>query len=162
MLVRHVMTRDSESVGPEETVAGAAQLLAGRTGGVLPVVREGRVVGTLSSRDIAVKTVARGGDPLWTLVYSVMSTPAACCHEDDDVQVAVRVMRDRGVRRLPVLDCFEALAGVVSFRSIANAEGLAAREHAEVDAGPALPLVAASLAGAGSTATVELDYEELS
>lgn len=72
--------------------------------GLLPVGENDRMIGTISDRDITIRAVAAGKDTA-TKVREVMSAGVTWAYEDDSVEQAVKVMSERQVRRLPVLDC---------------------------------------------------------
>jgi len=75
----------------------------------------------LTDRDIAVRAVAEGRDPKFTSVQEVMTHGCICCCEDDELAEAARLMRERQVRRIAVLDRHKALVGVLSLGDLAAA-----------------------------------------
>ena len=100
----------------------AARLMRGHHVGALVVVDElpvGRVpVGMLTDRDIVVAAVAKEVDPAQLAVGDVMSTGALVVREQDGVADALRVMREKGVRRLPVVRKDGTLAGVLAIDDV--------------------------------------------
>jgi len=73
--------------------------------GAIPVVAtDRRVVGILTDRDICIAAATRAAAPPNIQVKDVMSREVASCTADDDVKTAMRVMKDRRIRRIPVLD----------------------------------------------------------
>ena len=112
------MTRDVQLVRPDDTVQEAAQLLADVAVGAALVGRESRPEGMLTDRDILIRLVAEGGDPKTTLVQSIMSADLACCHEDDEAESVAEAMRQRQVRRMPVVDNDGRLVGIVTLSDI--------------------------------------------
>lgn len=119
MKLREVMTAHVEFVGPTQSLREAAQLMRQFDVGPVPVCEEGRVIGILTDRDIAVRAVAEGRDPEATPVAEVMSRNVAFCHPDDDVDVAADLMASRQLRRLLVLDSDRRLSGIVSLGDLA-------------------------------------------
>jgi CBS domain-containing protein len=119
MKVREVMTREVELISPHHTLEQAAQLMAELDAGVLPVSDKDRLVGIITDRDIVVRAVATGEDPMCTQVGDVMTRQVGYCFEEDDVDRAVEIMAGLRVRRLPVLDRHERLVGIVSLADIA-------------------------------------------
>jgi CBS domain-containing protein len=79
---------------------------------------EGVPVGMITDRDIAVSVVARELDPNLIDVSDVMSRDVATCGENTELAEVIRVMRSRGVRRLPVLDARGSLTGIVAIDDI--------------------------------------------
>lgn len=103
MQVQDVMTTHLVTVDKEETVAAAARLLSRHNIGALPVTsREGRLVGMLTDRDIAVRCVAANYDPNITRVRTVMSTGTVTVPAEKSTVDAARIMGKHQVRRLPV------------------------------------------------------------
>jgi CBS domain-containing protein len=76
--------------------------------------RKGAPVGVITDRDIVVEVLAAGLDYRSVTVGEVMSRELATVREDDDVVDALRIMRNHGVRRLPVLSRSGTLAGIVA------------------------------------------------
>ena len=123
MQVKDVMTRGAECVRPEATLQEAAQKMKSLDVGPLPVCDNDRLVGMLTDRDITVRAVAEGKDPRATRVRDAMTEGISYCFEDDDVADAARVMKERQVRRLVVLDRNKKLAGIVSLGDLAVETG---------------------------------------
>jgi CBS domain-containing protein len=80
---------------------------------MLPVVQNDRLIGAISDRDIAIRAVADGRDPN-SPVRDVMSEGIAWAYEDDTVEHAAKIMSDRQVRRLPVVNRDKRLVGIVA------------------------------------------------
>ncbi len=85
----------------------------------------------LTDRDICIATATRGARPSDIQVKDVMSRDLAACRLDDDAQAALKTMKERRVRRLPVLDAQGRLAGIVSLNDLAM--------RAEYRSGAAVP-----------------------
>ena len=119
MMVGEVMTAQVRVVRPEQTIRDAAILMADLDAGALPVVVDGKLIGMLTDRDIAVRAVAMGKGPD-TPVSEAMSGPVRCCYVDDDCAAVASVMAEERVRRLPVLDREERLVGIVSLGDIST------------------------------------------
>jgi CBS domain-containing protein len=120
MRIEELMTRHPKTVRPNVTVAAAANLMRKASVGFLPVVADDTVVGIVTDRDIVRRSTALGKDPKRTSVWEVMSKRVAHVAEDDDVEVAVRLMQARKVRRLVVLGPAGALVGIVSVDDLAR------------------------------------------
>lgn len=104
MKVRDVMRREPCVCSPETHLARVGRLMAEGGCGFLPVVGDGdRVVGVITDRDVALAVTRRDRKPSEIQVRQVMSGEVYTCGVDDDVREALRVMRERKVRRLPVL-----------------------------------------------------------
>jgi len=120
--VRDLMTRIVKFVTPETPVAEAAALLKTFDIGSVPVVGDGRVVGILTDRDIAVRMAAFGLGPNETKAGDIMTRDVVTCSEDDDLVEAEQRMYDEQIRRLPVLDGEKRLAGYLTLARIARSE----------------------------------------
>jgi CBS domain-containing protein len=120
MIVSQIMSRNVETCRPTETLAAAAGKMWDRDVGCLPVVDdEGRVVGTVTDRDIcmAAYTQGRSLDSLW--VDSAMARSAYSCSPSDRVEDALAAMKERQIRRLPVVDSNGRLVGLVTLGDVA-------------------------------------------
>ena len=91
--------------------------------GPLPVCEGNRVVGMITDRDITVRATAAGCDPKTTLVHDAMSQDITCCYEDQDVQDAARLMKEKQIRRLLVMNRADDLVGIVSLGDLATEAG---------------------------------------
>jgi len=119
MHVRDVMSCEVQATTPHATLREAAELMKKLDVGPLPVCDDNRLVGMITDRDITVRAVAEGQDCYEGKVRDVMSMDVACCHEEDDITVATRLMQEKQVRRLPVLDRDQRLVGIVSLGDVA-------------------------------------------
>ncbi len=104
---------DVVSIGPDASIGDAVALLAERRIGAVPVMREGRVEGIFSERDV-IHAVASGGDAaLARPVGAFMTTPVQSVQPGDAVIAALSLMTRRRIRHLPVIEG-ERLVGFVS------------------------------------------------
>jgi CBS domain-containing protein len=123
MLLKEIMTPDVEVVSPGDTLAEAARKMAELDVGPLPVCEGRRVVGMLTDRDITVRATAAGCDPNTTLICDAMTQDITCCYEDQDVREAARLMGEKQIRRLPILNRANELVGIVSLGDLATEAG---------------------------------------
>ena len=116
--LKDLMSRDVKVVGPDVTIADAARMMRDGDFGMLPVSDNDRMIGTISDRDIAIRAVAegKGAD---TKVRDVMSEGIAWAYEDDSVEKATKLMSERQIRRLPVVDRDKRLTGIVALGDFA-------------------------------------------
>ena len=119
MQVKEIMTREVEVIHPNNTLEEAAKKMKDLDIGPLPVCEDKRVLGMLTDRDITVRATADGQDPWTSKVNEVMSPQITYCFEDQDVTEAARLMKEKQVRRLLVLDRGKRLAGIVSLGDLA-------------------------------------------
>ncbi|GAB2832065.1 CBS domain-containing protein [Streptomyces sp. NPDC054796] len=103
-LVRDVMTPAATSVRPDASLVEAAQLMRAQDIGDVLVTEAGRLLGLITDRDIALRAVADGADPLTVSCRSVCTPEPVTVAPDEDVSTAVDLMRSHAVRRLPVVE----------------------------------------------------------
>jgi CBS domain-containing protein len=119
MQVGKVMTPRAVCTRPEATLQEAALRMSELDVGSLPVCDNDRLVGMLTDRDITIRSIAQGHDPKEHRVREVMTSDIFFCFEDQDVTEVASIMREKQVRRLPVLDKDKHLAGIVSLGDLA-------------------------------------------
>jgi CBS domain-containing protein len=120
MLIRDLMKRKPLSILLHETCRMAARKMRDENIGFLPVCdRAGRVVGTITDRDLAIRLVAEGLE-FDMPVSDVMSREVVACYPDDDLARAEQVMATAHKSRLVVLETDGGLAGVLSLSDIAE------------------------------------------
>ena len=119
MKVSEVMTRDVQTIRPDQTAREAANFMLNSDAGSIPVTEGERLVGMVTDRDIAVRGVARGSGPD-TPVRELMTNDVICAREDDDVADVATRMSEAQVRRLPVVDSIERLCGIVSLGDLSR------------------------------------------
>jgi CBS domain-containing protein len=118
--VSDCMTRDVTVVTPNDTLQHAAKIMGQLDCGVLPVGENDRLVGMITDRDIAVRAVAEGKDPVQTRVRDVMTREIKYVFEDDLLSDATDMMAELQLRRLPVISREKRLVGILSIGDIAR------------------------------------------
>jgi CBS domain-containing protein len=119
MLIREIMSEHVEFVRPDESLQEAALKMREFGVGPLPVCENGSVIGMLTDRDITIRAVAEGRPARSTKVRDVMSGALICCFDDQDVEVAARLMKAQQIRRIVVMDRDKRLVGIVSLSDLA-------------------------------------------
>ncbi|MFZ3567193.1 CBS domain-containing protein [Streptomyces sp. BH097] len=117
-VVREVMTPGVVAVRPDASLVEAAQLMRAQDIGDVLVTDGTQVVGVLTDRDIALRAVADGADPLTVSAEAVCTPHPVAVGPDDEVSAAVALMREHAVRRLPVVQDGQAV-GMVSLGDLA-------------------------------------------
>jgi CBS domain-containing protein len=123
MEAHEIMTREPAWCTPDHTVREAARLMQEHDCGCIPVVEDARamrLVGVVTDRDLACRCLAAGLGPE-TTVAEVMSISPSCCAPNDDVQYVERIMEERQVRRVPVIDDRGCCVGMVSQADLVRA-----------------------------------------
>lgn len=118
MRCRDIMTANVRTVTRDASLQDVGVIMRDGDVGAVPVVENGKLVGIVTDRDIVVRSVAdgknsdsRAGDAMTTELFTV--TP------DDFVFVAVRLMGDKQVRRIPVVGADGELAGIIAMADVA-------------------------------------------
>ncbi|MDI9883277.1 CBS domain-containing protein [Streptomyces sp. HNM0645] len=120
-LVKDVMTAGVLTLPPEASLVEAARLMRDMDVGDVIVADRDRLLGMLTDRDIAVRSVAMGHNPHIMPVRSVCTPDVLTVRPEVDASHAMRVMRDHGVRRLAVVEDDGHPVGVVSLGDLARA-----------------------------------------
>jgi len=120
MNVRDVMTSNPRTVSPGDSIQVAARIMKEEDVGVVPVVDNGRTVGIVTDRDIVIRAVAEGGSD--RAVREIATTDLVFVKPDATTREAEKLMSERQVRRLPVVENGR-LVGIVSLGDIAVKEG---------------------------------------
>jgi CBS domain-containing protein len=122
MQCKDVMKQDVECVLPEDTVQAAAERMRDEHVGFLPVCdSNGRVIGTITDRDLTIRVLARGR-PLSTLVDEVLTREVVACRPHDDLLLAEELMAKHHKSRMICVDDDYRLVGIISLSDIAEHE----------------------------------------
>jgi len=114
--VRLVLKQKGQNVwhvSPDACVYDAIEMMAEKYVGALMVVSEGRLVGVVSERDYARKVILQGRSSKQTQVKEIMTSPAIFVTPEQTVEDSMRIMTDKHIRHLPVVEEGKIL-GVVS------------------------------------------------
>src|SRR4029077_8565651 len=105
--------QDIWHVSPEGCVYDAIEMMADKHVGALMVVSEGNLVGVVSERDYARKVILQGKSSKQTQVKEIMTSPAITVPPEQTVEESMRIMTDKRIRHLPVIEDGKII-GVVS------------------------------------------------
>jgi CBS domain-containing protein len=134
MKISEIMTKDVVSLSVDDTVKHAAELMKEHNIGSLPVNTGEKVVGIVTDRDIILRCVAEGKDLKIQKVREIMTTNPVVANESLNVDDAARIMSERQIRRLPVVEN-NTLVGMVSLGDLAvepNLKGEATEALSEI------------------------------
>ncbi len=110
---------DVVTIGPDQTIRDAVALLAEHSIGAVVVTDDaGTFIGMLSERDVVRRAAAEGELDLDQPVREVMTTTLSTCGRGDRIEALMRLMTERRIRHLPVLDDAEELAGMISIGDV--------------------------------------------
>ena len=119
LCVRDVMTSRPLTLEASATAQEAALAMREADVGDVLVMKDGVVCGILTDRDIVVRSDADGRDPAGTMIGEICSAELTEVSPDDSVPDVLRLMRDRAIRRLPVVTNDGIPVGVVSLGDLA-------------------------------------------
>jgi len=116
-----VMTRNVVTVHPNDAARYAAELMGECDCGAIPVVDwQHRLIGMITDRDITIRLVANGMNPMRARVGDCMTDKAFACHVNDSLENCMRVMSHHQVRRMPIVDDYNRVVGIISQADIAQ------------------------------------------
>jgi len=127
MKIKDIMSTDIACVGEDDSVERAARLMQQYDVGSIPVCAHQHVIGIVTDRDIALRSVAEGQNPAQT-VRDVMTYNPVTGDPQMDVDDAARLMSQHQIRRLPIVENNQ-LVGIVALGDISLEPGL--QEEAE-------------------------------
>ncbi len=118
---QEIMSKNVSTAKRDATLQEVAKLLKDNDIGILPIVEDetNKLVGLITDRDIVVRAVADGKSVTETNVGDIMTTELWTANPDDFVFKAVRIMGDKQVRRVPIIDDEGILQGIVSIADVA-------------------------------------------
>ncbi len=116
--VSDIMTPDPVACPSNASVASAAVEMRDKDAGAILIEDQGDLCGIVTDRDIAVGVVAQGKDPGGTKVGELCHGEVATLEPDASVDDAVQLMRDKKIRRIPVVEDGQAV-GIISIGDLA-------------------------------------------
>ena len=120
---KDVMTRDPVSCQPGDSITRVATLMKQQDVGSVPVVESQsskQLVGIITDRDVVVKVLAGNRSVDQATVRDAMTASPVSCAETDDVDEALQQMKDRQVRRMPIVDANGRLTGIIAQADVAT------------------------------------------
>ncbi len=113
-----IMTKDVRTATSKTSLREAAAIMRDGDLGAVPVVEDGKLIGIVTDRDIVIRAIAEGRDAA-SPVGDTMTTELFTVGPEDFVFEAIRLMGDKQVRRVPVIDSNGDLAGIIAMADIA-------------------------------------------
>ncbi len=123
MKVKEIMTSNPVCCTPDSSLREAAKLMCDHDCGEIPVVdnqSSKKVKGVITDRDITCRSVALGKNPLEMKVQDCFSNPAVTVKPDDSLEHCCRLMEEKQIRRIPVVDQDGCCCGIISQADIAR------------------------------------------
>ena len=116
--IREIMTPNPVALPGTASVREAARAMRDQDIGDVIVVENDQVCGIVTDRDIIIRTVAEARDPASTTLADICSHALTTVAPTDSVERAVQLMREKAIRRLPVVEGGKAV-GIVSLGDLA-------------------------------------------
>lgn len=117
MKVKDIMSTEVASLNTEDSIERAAQLMRQYDCGSIPVCSEKKVIGIITDRDLALRSTAEGQNSKQQKVRDIMSSNPVVGNPDMDVHDAARIMSEKQIRRLPIVEN-NNLVGMVALGDI--------------------------------------------
>ena len=117
--IREAMTPNPETIDVSAQIVEAAKRMKEADAGMIPVTENGKLAGTVTDRDIAVRVVAEGRDPQSCTVGEIASRDVVTVEPDQDLSEGLEMMARHQVRRLPVVEG-DRLVGVLAQADVAR------------------------------------------
>lgn len=109
-----------EWVEPDTRLSEVAKIMRDRDVGAIPVGKNDRLVGMVTDRDLVVRGFTNGKSPASLTAGDVMTKPIVYCHDDEQIEDAIRLMETRQIRRLPVINDKKRMVGMLSLGDISH------------------------------------------
>jgi CBS domain-containing protein len=129
MKVNEIMTKNPVCCWPSSSTLSAALVMQETDVGIVPVIQDPFtriLVGVVTDRDLCLHVVAAGGDPSSTWVDGCMTPDPTCCTEQDDVSLALDLMKTHQIRRMPVVNEKHEVVGILSLSDVVRKAGIEA------------------------------------
>ena len=120
MKVSGIMVRDPVMVDPDTPCRQLSRLMRQRSIGSVIVVKDGFPVGVVTERDLVHRVLAEGRDPEKCVADQICTKPVVAISIHADVDLAVDMMNEYGIRRLVVVDEKDKLEGILTTDDIAR------------------------------------------
>jgi CBS domain-containing protein len=117
-VIRDIMTPDPEMLPTTATVIEAAHVMRDKNIGDVIVLDDCNVCGIVTDRDIVVRALATGGEPKSIKLGDICSKELTTVSPDSKLGEAIQIMREKALRRMPVLDNDKPV-GIVSLGDLA-------------------------------------------
>ncbi|MGH2945213.1 MAG: CBS domain-containing protein [Solirubrobacteraceae bacterium] len=119
--VREAMHQGCECIGENQSVLDAAKRMEQLDIGAMPICgQDDRLKGMITDRDIVVKVLAQEKDPATTMAGELAQGTLVAVRADAPIETALSLMREHKVKRLPVLDEYKRLCGIVTEADMAT------------------------------------------
>lgn len=120
MLVNEIMTKDVVTINSTETVLEACKRYNRFKIGCLIVMKDNKMEGIITERDIIDRVITKQKDPFVTKVEEIISRDIKYIHPTADVKEAANLMDKNKIKKLPVISDNGSLIGIITNTDIVN------------------------------------------
>ena len=136
MRVKQIMSTEVVSMDPKSRVEDVAQVMAAREIGFIPVVtRHGtreELTGVVTDRDVLVRALAKARQLKNLTLQDCMTEAAVACEPNDTIDLVLHLMATSQVRRLPVINEYKEVEGIITLGDIVRNEAASPKQIASV------------------------------
>jgi len=130
MTIQEIMSKPAVTCRQSDTLHAAAELMWERDCGVIPVTDDdGKLVGIVTDRDVCMATYTKGSPPQAIPISDVMARQVFSCHVNDSLGAAERLMSEKQIRRVPIVDGDNRPVGLLSLNDVARYAASARSEN---------------------------------
>ena len=126
--VKDVMTYPAITEDEDVSIAAISKCMKRSGIGSVVITKEGNPVGVVTDRDIVIKVIMKNRNPDTVKAKEIMASPLVTIEVDASIMGACKILIEKGIRRLLVIDDGE-LVGIVSLRNILTGEPLHVRRY---------------------------------
>ena len=119
MQIKDIMSKNVEIISPDTFLNEIARRMHQRDCGCILIAKDDRLVGVITDRDLVIRGMSEGHNPLSTKAKDLMSKKVLYCRDTDETMDVSLNMAKNKIRRLPVLDENKRLVGIVSLGDMA-------------------------------------------
>ena len=120
MEIAAAMHRQADWTTADTPVVEVARRMQQDDIGAIPVGKDDKLIGMVTDRDIALRVIAAGRDPIKTTAEEIMTKGIVYCRTTESVEDAIHLMDQKKIRRLPVIDDNKRLVGMLSLGDISH------------------------------------------
>ena len=120
MNIEKVMHKGASWVSPDTSVREIAALMKRDDIGSVPVGENGRLIGMITDRDLALRVLPDEADPAKLKARDVMTEGIVYCRTDQTIEDAIHLMEDKKIRRLPVINDKKRLVGMLTLSDVSH------------------------------------------
>lgn len=121
MKVKQAMHAGVDWCAPDTRLSDLARMMRDADVGAIPIGENDRLIGMVTDRDIVCRGLADGRDPDSLTARDVMTRGIVYCTEEEDIEDAVRLMEQKQIRRMPVLNDRKRMTGMLSLGDLSHA-----------------------------------------